>query len=136
MLGTRNQIHGAAHARNHLPRNHPVREVATLIDLQSAKHGHVKMSAPDQSEAHGAVNRRGARHRGHKASSRIGQICIFHAFGRPCTQADHAVFRLEIDAVTRRYEGCNEARQSDAEVDEHARLDLARHAPRDDLLRI
>ena len=47
LLRAGHEIHRAAHALDHLPRNHPVGEVALFIDLQRAEHGQVDVPAAD-----------------------------------------------------------------------------------------
>src|SRR5436190_12813651 len=42
--GARHQIHGAAHALDHLARNHPVRQVAFAIHLQGPEHGEIDVA--------------------------------------------------------------------------------------------
>ena len=49
-LGTGHQIHRTAHAGHHLARDHPVREVTLLIDLQPAEHGQIEMPTTNEAE--------------------------------------------------------------------------------------
>ena len=114
--------------------DHPVGEIAALVDLEAAEHRHVEMSAADDAEAHGAVDRGGAGHRGDEAAARVGEVWIFHAFGRAGAKADHAVLGLEENVDVLRQVIGDEARQSDAEIDQHLRLHLLGDAPRDHFL--
>ena len=72
-LGAGHQIHGAAHAGNHLARNHPVGEHAALVDLQAAEHGDVDVAAADQAEREGAVKGAGAGDGADEAAARVSQ---------------------------------------------------------------
>src|SRR3954464_10462107 len=57
-LGPRHQIHRAAHARHHTPRNHPVGQPPLLIDLKAAQHGDIDMATADETKRHSAVEGR------------------------------------------------------------------------------
>ena len=60
--------------------------------------------------------------------------CVLHAFRRTRPEADHAVLRLEEDVHVLWQMVGDEARQADAEVDQHLRLDFLRDALSDDVL--
>ena len=60
-LRSGDEIHCAAHAWHHLTGDHPVSEMSLLVDLKSAEHRHIDMTATDQAEGHGAVERARAR---------------------------------------------------------------------------
>src|SRR5678816_2527348 len=51
---TRDQVHGAAGTLDHLPRHHPVGEVAVFRDLETAEDGEVDVAAADHGEGVGA----------------------------------------------------------------------------------
>ena len=53
-LARGDEIHRAAHALDHLARDHPVGEVALLADLHRAEDGEVDVPAADHREALGA----------------------------------------------------------------------------------
>ena len=94
-LGAGYQVHRAAHARHHLSRDHPVRQLPGLIDLQSAEHGQINMTAANKTKRHCAVERAGARERRDRATAGVGQSRMRHAlFGR-AAGANQAVLRLE-----------------------------------------
>src|SRR5687768_12366954 len=48
--GARDEIHRAAHALDHLARDHPVRPVAFLVDLEGAQHRQIDVSAAHHRE--------------------------------------------------------------------------------------
>jgi hypothetical protein len=94
------------------------------------------MAAANEAEAHGAVDRGRARHGGDEAAAGVGQVGILHALRRAGSEADHAVLRLEehVDVLGQIIR--DQARQSDAEVDQHLRLHLLGDAARDDFLAV
>ena len=55
VFGAGDQVHGATHALDHLARDHPVGQVAVLIDLQRAEHREIDVPAADHRERVGAV---------------------------------------------------------------------------------
>ena len=55
------EVHRAAHALDHLARDHPVGQVAARRDLHGAEHGEVDVAAADHGEGLGASRRSGAR---------------------------------------------------------------------------
>ncbi len=54
-LGAGDEIHRAAHALDHLAGDHPVGEVALLVDLQRAEHGEIDVAAAHHRERIGAA---------------------------------------------------------------------------------
>ena len=75
-LGAGDQIHGAAHALHHLAGNHPVGEIALLVDLQRAEHGQVDVAAAHHRERVGAAEVRAARQLGDRLLAGVDQIGI------------------------------------------------------------
>ena len=132
----RHQIHGAAHARHHLARHLPVGQMPGLVDLQPAQNRHVQMPAPDQAEAHGAVDAGSPRHSRDKAAARIRQMPVFHALRRTGAKADHAVFGLEEHTGRRRHEIRHHRRQANAEVHQRSRPDFPRNTAGDEFLAV
>ena len=90
------------------------------------------MTAADEPEAHGAVDRCCAWNGGHEPAAGVGQVRILHALWRPGAKPDDAVFGLE------KYMGVlgqiigDHARQTDAEIDEGPRFDFRGDAAGDD----
>ena len=78
-LGAGHKVHGAAHAGNHLARDHPVREASALIDLQAAQDRQVEMTAADQTEGHRAVEGGGAGQGRDRLPAGIGEPRKRHA---------------------------------------------------------
>ena len=55
VVGTVDEIHGAALSPDHLPGDHPVREVSVGGDLCAAEDGGVDLPAANHSEAQGGI---------------------------------------------------------------------------------
>ena len=133
---TRNKVHRASHPRHKPARHHPVRQMTARIYLQPTQYGHIKMSAPDQREAEGAVKGNRARQRTDEAATSIGQVRVLHAVGWRRTEANDAVLALEGNVDPRRHVTCNERWQPDSKVDQGSVAQLQRDAAGDDLLRV
>ena len=134
-LGARYQIHGSAHARHHLPGDHPVGQSAGLIDLQATEHREVEMTAANEAERHGAVEGAGAGERRHRTAARVGQRGMRHPLLRRRAGADQTVLGLEENMQALRHVVRDQRRNSNAEIDEHARRKLPGDPTRDDRLR-
>ncbi len=81
-----------------------------------------------------AVDRGRARHGGDIAAAGVGEVRVLHALGRPGAEPDDAVLRLEEHVHVLGQVVGDEARQSDAQIDQHVGLHLLGDAPRDDFL--
>jgi hypothetical protein len=115
------EVHRAAHARDHLARDHPVGETARGVDLQGAEapscRGARRGSGRTTSRCR-TCRRRAARWTGFPPASVSSGWCMPSAGGAPVP--DQAVLRLEENAHATRHEVRDERRDADAEIDQHA----------------
>ncbi len=111
------EVHRAAHPLHHLPRDHPVGEVAVLIDLQCAEHGHVDVSAAHHRERVGRAEVAAAGGLGHRFLARVDQIGVDIGLERIRADAEHAVLRVQRDVHAGGHVIGDERRHADAEVD-------------------
>src|SRR5262249_18318002 len=88
----------------------------------------------NEAEAHRAVDRGCARHRGDIAAPGVGEVRVLHALRRAGAEPDDAILRLEEHMDVLRQIVGDQARQSDAEIDQHGRLHLLSDAAGDDFL--
>ena len=135
-LGAGDEVHRAAHAGHHLAGDHPVRQVAGLVDLQAAEHGDVEVAAADQAERDGAVERGRARQRGDRLAGGVGEEALGHAFFGNRPGADQAVLRLEVQVHAGAHVIGDLGRNADAEVHQHAVGEFLGDAFGDDGLRV
>jgi len=70
------EIHGAAHAFDHLPGHHPVRQIAGGGDLHAAEHSGVNMAAADHAERQGGVEECGTGDDGDGFLAGVDQVRI------------------------------------------------------------
>jgi len=115
-FGADDEIHRAAHAGHDLSRDDPVREVARLVDLESAEDGRVHMATPDESEGHRGVDEGAAQLDSCRTAAGVHDVSWFGRVGGPC--GDHADLGLEDDAHVGGQVVGDERRQPDAEVHE------------------
>jgi hypothetical protein len=95
-LGAHQQVHGAAHARHHLAGDHPVGDVAVLVDFQRAQDGVVHMTAPDDGKRGAGVEEAAAGHDGDWLTAGVDQVGIhLGRIGGRRAQAHKAVIRLK-----------------------------------------
>jgi hypothetical protein len=106
--------------------------MSMCVDLKTAKHGHIDMSAADQTKGHRAVEGKGARQRTDRASAGIRQQGMRHSLLWDRTGADQSVFRLKEHLQIRRNVVGDQRRNADAQVDEIAALEHLGEAPGDD----
>src|SRR5262249_33862127 len=130
------EVHGAAHSRHHLARDHPVGEAPLRVDLQTTEHCHTEMAAADEREGHGAVERAGSGQSSYRAATSIGQRWVRHALFRNWTRTNQSILGLKEYTDPFGHVVCHEGRNSDAEIDKHSRAQFARDALGDDGLRV
>ena len=115
--------------------DHPVGQPSLLIDLQAAEHREVEMTAANEAERHGAVERAGAGQCRDRTAARVGQRGMRHAFFGRRAGADQSILGLEENMHAVRQIVRDQRRNPDAEIDEHARSKLPGNPTRDDGLR-
>src|SRR6476620_9973162 len=54
-FGPRYEIHCPTHSGDHFARNHPIRELALLVHLQSAQNGHIDVTSADETNRPRAI---------------------------------------------------------------------------------
>ena len=128
------QVHRAAHARHHLPGHHPVGQIAFLVHLQAAEHGHIHMPAADDAERQGAVEEGRAGDHAARLAAGVDQVGQRRAAQRP--QAEEAVLRLQRDMHIRRAIISHQGGQTNPQVDDIAVVEFLRHAARNTLFSI
>src|SRR5215813_12851777 len=94
LLDPGDEVHGAAHALDHLARDHPIGEVAVLSDLHRAEHREVDVSAAHHAEAVGTREIAGGRQLRDGLLPGIDKIGVFLAFKRKGAGAE-----VNIEAV-------------------------------------
>src|SRR5262249_7879492 len=117
LLDAGDEVHGAAHALDHLAGYHPVGEVAVLSNLHGAEHRQINVSATHHAEAVGAREIAGGRQFGHGLLPGIDEIGILLAFKRERASAEHAVFTLQLDVHAWGDVVRHQRRNADAEID-------------------
>src|ERR1700746_3229634 len=92
---TGDKVHGATHALNHFPWDHPIGEIALLIDFHCAQNAEINVAAADHGEGIGTgeVGRASDLADGFLAG--IDQIGVFFSLERVRTDAKHAIFALQ-----------------------------------------
>jgi hypothetical protein len=134
-LGAGDEIHGAAHAGHHLLRDHPVGQETVLVNLQPAEHGEIEVTAANEAERHGTVERAGAGQGGDGPAGRVRERGMRHALLGWSAGPDQPVLGLEEHVQPLREIVCYQRRNADPEIDQHARLELSGDAPCNDDLR-
>src|SRR6185436_10870244 len=129
----RDQVHRAAGALDHLPRHHPVGEVAVLRHLQAAEDGKVDVPAADHGEGVGAGEEARAGDRRDGLLAGVDEIRIDLALGRERADAEQAVLRLQGDVDAGRDVVGDERRDADPQIDVEAVAQLLRRALRHQL---
>jgi hypothetical protein len=93
--GTVNQVHGPAHALDHLAGDHPVGEVASSRDLHRAKDRGVDLAGADHAETRARVEEAGSRADGCALLARVDQVRILVPVQGLRTGAEDAVLGLQ-----------------------------------------
>ena len=114
---TSDQIHGAAHALDHLAGNHPVGEITGLADLHCAEDCEVNLAATDHRKRI-CTRKNGRPWDGrHGLLACVDQIRINLPFEGKWTDAQQSIFGLKPNRHAGRNMVGDERRQPDAEVD-------------------
>ncbi len=116
-LDAGDQIHRAAHALDHLARNHPVGEVAVLRHLHRAEDRQVDMSAAHHAEGFGGREIAGRRQFAHRLLAGVDEVGVFLALVRKRSHAQHAVLALKIHVDAIRNIVRHQRRNADAKID-------------------
>src|ERR1043166_5948612 len=117
LLDAGDEVHGAAHAFDHLARDHPVGEVAVLGHLHGAEDRQVDVAAADHREAVGAGEIARGRQLGDGLFAGVDQVRVLLALERERTGAEHAVLALQLHAHAGRDVVRHQGRNADAEID-------------------
>ncbi|KAG5718208.1 hypothetical protein E4T56_gene15747, partial [Termitomyces sp. T112] len=117
LLDARDQIHSAAHALDHLARDHPVGDVAILGHFHRAKDGQVDMAATDHGKALRAVEIGRMGQLADRLLARIDEVGVFLALIGERADAQHPVLALQRHGLPGRVAGL------DQPVDENAGCD-------------
>ena len=112
-LDTGHQIHRAAHALDHLARNHPVGQVTAGGDLHGTQNRQVDLAAANHGKRLVRAKNRRTRQGGHGLLARVDQVGINLLFGGKRANAQHAVFRLQPHLFIARVVG-HQGRNADA----------------------
>ena len=126
----RHQVHRAAHALDHLARDHPVREVAFFADLHRAEDREVDLAAADHAEAVRAREDARAGQRRHRLLAGVDHVGVDLVLGREGADAQQAVLALQPNLHARGHVIGHHRGQADAEVDVEAVLKFLRGACR------
>src|SRR5260221_3708009 len=132
-LYPRYQVHRAPGPLYHLPRHHPVGEIAVLRHLQAAEDGEVHMAAADHREGVGAREEARSRNCGDGLFAGIDEVRVYPALVRERADPEQTVFRLQRDVDALRDVIRDQGRYADAEVDVVAVVELLRRALRHQL---
>ena len=90
------------------------------------------MAAADKPERHGAIKCAGPGQRGNRTSARVGQVGWAMPSSGGAPVPIRAVLGLEENVHARGQVVCDQRRNSDAEIDQHARFELASNSARND----
>src|SRR5450631_561799 len=119
------EVHGPAHALDHLAGDRPVGEVARGGDLHGAKNRGVDPAGADHPEARGRVEVAGTCQHGHGLLAGVDQIRVLVPVERVWAGAQDAVLRLKGQLDVGVKEAGDQGRQADAEVDVVPAIQLA-----------
>ena len=111
------EVHGTAHALDHLARDHPVRDVAVDRDLHGTEDRCVDLSTADHAEARRRIEIGGTGVHRHDLLAGVDEVGIDLVLGGVGTDAEESVLGLqdEVDIVGQ--EVRNQGGHADAEVD-------------------
>src|SRR5437763_15366705 len=98
LLDASDEIHGAAHAFDHLAWNHPVGEIAILGHLHGAEDRQIDVAAAYHGDTVGRRKRVSLGNVGERLRSHVDQLHMFDALILEGTKAEDAVLALELDA--------------------------------------
>ena len=113
---TGDEVHCATHALHHFSGNHPIGEIAVLVDFHCAQHAKINMAATNHRER---VRTRKIRCPGefaHRLLAGVDEVGIFLAFHRIRADAEHAIFALQNDIHSRWDVIRNKRGHADAEI--------------------
>ena len=120
-----NQVHGPAHAFDHLAGDHPVGEIALLIDFHGAKHAQINVPTADHGKRIGAGKICRAGNFRDCLFAGIDEVRVFFSSQRIRPHAQHSILTLQDDMHALRHAVGNQGRQPDAQVDVEAVAQLA-----------
>src|SRR5437764_15461595 len=90
-LRAMDEIHCAAHAFDHLARNHPVGYVSPRRDLHCSKNRCINLSATDHPERGGGVEERCTTTESHSLLPCVDQVWVLLPFLRIRTNSENAI---------------------------------------------
>src|SRR5690606_40973266 len=127
-LDAGHQVHGAAHALDHLAGHHPIGEVAVLRHFHAAQDGQIDVSAANHREAVRGGEIRGHRQLRDGLLAGVDQVGVLLALPGERPHAEHSVLGLQhhfhsLWDVVRHQRG-----NTDAEIDVETVLELLRRA--------
>ena len=117
LLNTRDQVHRATHALDHLAGDHPICDVAPFRNFHRAQYGQVNMPAPDHREGLRAVEISALRQLADRLLACIDQIGIFLSLIRERPNTQHPIFRLERNGDILGHMIGDQGRNADAKID-------------------
>ena len=129
-LDAGHQVHGTAHALDHLAGDHPVGQIALRAHLHGTQDGQVDLAATDHGKAVVAAEDAGAGDGGHGLLAGVDEVGVHLVLGGKRADAQHAVFALQPDLDVSGHEVGHQGRQADAQVHVEAVLQLAGGAGR------
>ena len=115
-LDARHQIHGAAHALDHLAWDHPVGQITFLAHLHGTENAEVDLAATDHGKAVVAAENAGALDGGDGLLASVDQVGVDFIGRRERTDTQHAVFRLQPDFLSGWHVVGHQGRDADTQV--------------------
>ena len=122
------QVHGTAHALDHLAGDHPVGQVTLAADLHGAQDGQVDLAATDHGETLVAAEDGRALDGGDGLLAGIDQVGVHLVLVGEGADAQHAVLALQPHLDVVGHEVGHQRRDADAEIHIEAVLQLLRRA--------
>eukprot|EP00053_Salpingoeca_punica_P009774 m.88012 g.88012 ORF g.88012 m.88012 type:complete len:585 (-) comp15157_c0_seq1:214-1968(-) len=125
-LGARagDEVHGAAHALDHLAGDHPVGQVAVLRNLHGAQDGEVNVAAADHGKGVVAAEERAAGQDGDGLLAGVDQVSVLFARLGEGAKAQDAVLAVQDDVHALGDKVAGQHGHTNAEVGVHAVLKL------------
>ena len=115
-LDAGHQVHGTAHALDHLARDHPVGQITVFADLHGTQDGQVDLAAADHGKAVVAAEDAGAGDGGHRLLAGVDEVGVHLILGRERADAQHAVLALQPDLLGGGHMVGHQGRNADAQV--------------------
>ena len=116
LLHPRHQVHGAAHAFDHLAGDHPIGEVTLLADLHRAQDRQIDLATADHGKAFVAAKNAGARDSGDGLLARVDDVGVDFILGGKRAYAQHAVLALQPHLDVGAHEVGHQGWQANAQV--------------------